>query len=141
MKVIQTGLIAGILMSGYLATLSITGNYGGSAVKYFKYIILIGFLAAFFNRLLKHYDGATFLSKYIKNGAIISAVSGFMVAITNIVLFFVNQEYSFQKFNLLAASLFEAITISGVLLIEVTVLGLICSLIIFPFYKNRVSLK
>lgn len=141
MKVVKTGLTAGSIMALFLAALSITGNYGGSPLKYIKYLVLIGFLIVFYKRLFKRSKGAALYSKYILGGAAISVIAGSIVGITNGALFLMNSQYSIQKFNLLATSAPEALLISFVLLVEISVLGIICSFIVFPFYKNRIYLK
>lgn len=141
MKPLNYGIIAGLFMSLILSILSINGDYGGSALKYVKYIFFIAALIAFYLQLDPDRLGPRYFLKYLSGGSMISVVAALIIALANIILFTINPEWGIQKFNLLADSLSESFMISAVLFVEVIVLGLLCSFVVFPIFKNRYTIK
>ncbi len=141
MKPLNYGIIAGLFMSLILSILSINGDYGGSALKYVKYLFFIATLIVFYLQLDPKRLGAKYFIKYISGGSKISVVAASIIALANIVLFYINPDWSIQKFNLLADSPSESMMISAVLFVEVIVLGLLCSFVVFPIFKNRYTIK
>ncbi len=132
----KTGLIVGILVSLYLAALAISGEFGGAGVKYLKYIILMVGLMIFYQANVKHWDYNEFMGKFIGSAANISLIAGAIAAITNTVLYVVEPSWAIQKYNLAAESMGQVLLIDVILIVEMVVLGLLSSFIIFPLYKN-----
>jgi|GEM_PF-871636 len=132
----KAGLIIGILVSLYLAALSISGSFGGEGVKYLKYIILMIGLMVFYQLHVKNWDYNAFMGKFISSAAEISLISGVIVAITNTLLFIAEPTWAIQKYNLAADTIGQVLLIDFVLIVEMVVLGLMSSFIIFPLHKN-----
>ena len=86
---------------------------------------------------MRNWTYKEFIAKYIGSAASISLIAGFIIAITNTLLFFIKPEFSIQKYSLLAESLTQLLTIDVIIVIETIVLGLLSSFIIFPYFKNK----
>lgn len=139
MKPIKSGLIAGVIMSLILAFLSIQGAYGASPLKYLKYIALIAVLIWYYKDLIKSDYVGGFFGNYLVGGAKISAIGGAIVGLVNAGLFVINNDYAIQKFNLTASTASEMFMISLVLFVEIFVLGMLSSFIVFPIFKNMLK--
>jgi hypothetical protein len=131
------GIILGAIASVYLGVLAITGDHGGSALKYGKYVVLMFGLLFFFNRRVFRWTYEEFIARYIGSASAISVITGVVLVIFNTGLFFVNPDYSIQKYTLLPNNIIQLLTIDCVIIIETVVLGLLTSFVIFPYFKNR----
>lgn len=141
MDSIKTGLLAGISMAVVLAILSIQGQYGTSPLKYLKYLVLIAFLIGYFSKLVDNKEVKSFFISYLQGGAIVSATAAIVVAAVNVALFMINPDFAIQKINLTATSYPELLMVSIVLVVEVFVLGMLCSFVIFPYFKNKMKIR
>jgi len=133
---LNTGLIVGAISSIFLAILATNGDFGGSPIKYVRYIIIMLCLIIFYRNNIKKWSYKAFMPKFIGSAFRIALISGVMVALTNTILFLINPSFSIQKYNLLPESFGQLLMIDFVLIIEMIVLGLLTSFIIFPLYKN-----
>jgi len=134
--VTKTGLIVGILSSLYLALLSSNGNFGGSALKYGKYIIIMIALMIFYKQMVSKWSYNDFMGNFIGSAFRIALISGITVAVINSFLYLIDPTLSTQKYNLLADSLSQLLLIDVILIVEMVVLGMLSSFIIFPLFKN-----
>jgi len=138
---IKTGLTVGVLSSLFLGVLAISGNHGGSPVKYVKYIILIIGLITFYHKRIKDWTYKEFVAQYIGSAATISLITGLVIAVFNTNLYFINPEFSIQKYSLLADSITQLFIIDAIIIIETIVLGMLSGFIIFPYFKNKFLVK
>ena len=137
MRVWKYALISGLLISIFLAMLGVSGNYGLSSIKYIKYLILIACLIAFYRRSKNNLSENPNLFTYIGSGAKITVIAATMVAITNLILFFIEPSYSIEKYSLLASTVGEAVSVSFLLFVELTVLGMLCCFVVYPWFKQK----
>jgi len=137
MRVWKYALSIGLLISLFLALLSTTGNYGLSPIKYAKFLILIAGLIMFYRRSKNNLSESPNLFKYIASGAKISFVAAAMVGLTNMLLFFFDPSFAIQKYNLEANTIGGAAAISAFLFVELLVMGLLCSYVVYPLFKQK----
>jgi len=133
----KMSVVVGIIASLYLALLAITGDHGGSALKYGKYIIIMIGLIIYYNKAVSTWTYKEFIPKYLGSAVAISLTSGVIIAICNTLLFLIKPSYSIQKYNLLSETMQQVATIDLIIIIETVVLGLITAFIIFPYHKNK----
>lgn len=134
---IKTGLLVGIAAALYLGLLAIVGDHGGSSLKYCKYLILIVGLYFYFSGRMKSWTYDKFIANFIGSVTQIVLVASGVIVIANTFLFFLNPEFSIQKYTLLPDSLAQLLIIDGIILIETVVVGLLTSFVIFPYFKNK----
>ena len=84
---LKHGLIAGLLMSILLFSLSITGNYGGSPLKFAKYLILLGAIAYSLKMLKANINKGDFFPRAIMRGLNVSLIAASILSIANVALF------------------------------------------------------
>jgi len=132
----KIGSIIGILASVYLAILAIVGNFGGSALKYGKYVFFVAGLLYFYTNKVKTWPYEQFVGKYISSALFISFISSIIIGISNAILFIIEPSYAIQKYNFAAESFAQLVMIDGVIIVETVVLGLLVAFVIFPFFKN-----
>jgi len=133
---IKAGLVLGILISIYLAILAISGNYGGSPLKYGKYIILIIGLWVYYKSRISDWTYGKHIYHYLRSGAMISLLCGLVAAVTNSMLFLVKPTYSLEKYTLVSSTFSDTLIVDAVIIVEMVVLGLLSAFIIFPLFKN-----
>ncbi len=133
---IKHGVIAGMTMSVLLFGLAIIGDYGGSPLKYLKYLILFATIA-YSLKLMKDRHNADhhFFSKALIRGLNLSLISAGIISILNIVMFSINPEYSIAKWNLEPSTVMEAMVVSVSILLEMFVMGGIATFVTFQALK------
>lgn len=134
---IKFGLIAGLLLAGFLSVLSISGDFGNSPLKFLKYIILIVTFALFYLYNKPGQIGKSYIFWHVRKAVIMSGLAAASAIIVNILLYLIDPSFSFNKFNLNATEGSSFILINFTILIEVFVLGLISAFVIFPFFKPK----
>jgi hypothetical protein len=137
-KSIHQGVIAGVLMALFLCFLSISGNYGSSGLKFFKYLALMAVLSHAFVKVKDKVTGdMSFFKATIKKGFVISLISGFIVTVVNSILFLVKPAYSITKYNLSPKTVAELHLVNAALMVEIVVVGMIASFILFQGLKPK----
>jgi len=133
---IAEGVIAGFLMTMYLLILSI-GDIGGPALKYGKYMFLIAIIAFAVGKLKEERSETGFLLTCIRKGFSISIISGLIVTIFNYLWYLINPEWSLTKYQLAPESLANVHIINSTVMMEIVVIGMLCSFILYQGLKYR----
>jgi len=131
------GINVGILASIYLGLMAILGDHGGSPLKYGKYLILIAGLYMYYSRRTKRWTYNQFVARFIGSASVISIITAIIIIITNTVLYFINPEFSIEKYTMSATDISQLLSVNIVILVETVVLGLLTAFIIFPIFKNK----
>jgi len=140
-NIIKYSLIAGIAMAVYLGLLSATGNLGSSPLKFIKYIILGVVLFVVMSALRKTHRDTEFLMASLAANVKISVIAGIIVVLTNAILYQINPEMSLEKYSMIPAETSDLVVISGILIMESFVIGLLLTFVIYPALKNKYSGK
>lgn len=130
----KKGLLAGVIMSLLLFPLSIMGDFGGSILKFGKYIALAIILGTFLFRLSQEKN--RFYKYAIGRGARISLIAAIVISMINIILFIINPSYSVSKYRLSPETFGGLMAVNGSLIFEVMVVGMILTFIFFQLFKN-----
>lgn len=130
------GVIAGVLMAMYLLILSI-GDIGGPALKYGKFLFLIAILAFAVGKLKDVRSETGFLLTCIRKGFTVSVVSGLIVTIFNYLWYVVNPQWSLTKYHLEPENFSNVHMINSAVMMEIVVIGMLCSFILYQGFKYR----
>lgn len=134
---IQQGVVAGLLMAVFLSFLSVTGAYGSSSLKYFKYLLLLGVIARALYYIRSKVNENQFFGSAIKKGFVISLIGGVIVTLVNFGLFLIYPDYSIEKFNISPDTLGQLHLVNAALIVEIVVLGLIGTFVIYQGLKHN----
>lgn len=134
---IKYGISAGLAIALFLSTLSISGAFGDSPLRFAKYLLLIAVMSVFFSRFRPDKPARDYAAYHIKNASIISLMAAVVTILMNIALYNLNPEYSFQKFNLVPLQNETFMVINATIFFEIIVLGMISSFVIFPMFKPK----
>lgn len=134
---IYEGILAGVLISLFLGTLSVAGDYGGEVIKYFKFLFLFAIVAYALYRVKRVTEGSEFLVASISKGFGISVIGGFIVTVVNFVLFLINPDFSIQKYTLIPTTPGQVHLVNLLLMIEFVIAGLLSAFIMFQGLKYR----
>jgi hypothetical protein len=136
-RILSNGLLAGFLMSAYLTFLQVNSYDQSLVLKFGKYILLAIVLFLVLNQAKKILPPISFFKRGIKIGAGVTLLSAIIIALTNIALFFINNTWAFNKFNMEPKGLQELLILDGVMLFEIFVYGMIITFIILQFLKYQ----
>lgn len=134
---IYEGLLAGIIISLFLGFLSVSGDYGGAVIKYFKFVFLFLVIAYALYRVKRVKSGGEFLMSSIGKGFGISVIGGFIVTVVNFFLFLIDPSFSVQKYTLIPTTPGQVHLVNLLLMIEFVIAGLLSSFILFQGLKYR----
>lgn len=134
---IQQGVVAGLLMAVFLSFLSVTGAYGSSSLKYFKYLLLLGVITRALYYIRSKVNENQFFGSAIKKGFVISLIGGIIVTLVNFGLFLIYPDYSIEKFNISPDTLGQLHLVNAALIVEIVVLGLIGTFVIYQGLKHN----
>jgi hypothetical protein len=134
---IRNGILAGMLMSAYLVMLQLTNIDHTIWLKFVKYLFLGIVLAASLKKAKTYLPPLTFFKRGLQLGAVISTVSALIIMVSNLLLFTIDPNLSFNKFNLEADSLGQLSILNITLLFEVFVYGMILTFIFLQFFKYQ----
>jgi len=132
------GIVGGIGMALFLVGAQVMTGGNSMILKFFKYIVL-GAVLMYGLGIQKSYlkEDYNFING-IQLGGIVTVVSAITLALMNILLFSVTDNLAFDKFSMEADTVGHVSTLSGVLLFEVLVFGMIMSFIILQFIKPKI---
>lgn len=136
---VKFGIIAGILMAAFLSLFSISGSYGGSPLRFFKYLLLMIVLSIFFYNNRPDELGRKYVFYHIPKTVTISFIAAIITVIANLLLYNIDPVYSFNKFNLTPTEGQSFFMINFSIFFEMLVVGIISGFVIFPIFKNRDS--
>ncbi len=131
------GLAAGILMFLFLALMELSYREPGLFGKFFKYLLLFGFLIFSNYRLFKKYEGKRFFRKGIVLGIYTTLAAAFTLIIANFIYWGVFHTLPVNSFGEYEYSIGNMLSLQGVLLFEMFVIGMILNFIILQYYKSR----
>ncbi|NNE27353.1 MAG: hypothetical protein HKN09_10965, partial [Saprospiraceae bacterium] len=81
------GLIAGVLMALFLGGLSVAGDFSGSPIKYFKYVLLMAVMYTFYQNYRATYVRRSYILNHISAGARMSMYAALVIVISNTILY------------------------------------------------------
>lgn len=136
-RILSNGLLAGFLMSIYLIFLQVNGYDQSLFLKFGKYLLLAIILFLVLNQAKKILPPISFFKRGIKIGAGVTLLAGIIIALTNFALFFINNAWAFNKFNMQPKGLPELLILDVTMLFEVFVYGMIITFIILQFLKYQ----
>ncbi len=140
-NIIKYSLIAGISIAIYLGLLSALGNLGASPLKFLKYVILGAVLFTVMSILRKSHRDTAFLTASLSANVKIAAIAGVIVVIANAILYSINPELSLEKYSMIPEEASDIVVVSGILIMESVVIGLLLTFVIYPALKNKYSGK
>lgn len=137
------GLLAGILMGGYVLILEILGAGDILALKLLKYIIL----GVILYRALRTYKFISPPGKTFKDGIVMGAgitiVAGLVFVAIHLISFFVEQNVVFERFSLNSRvdDFGKALMLSWAYLLETFIVGMTLAFISLQFLKDATPPK
>lgn len=134
---IKQGLLAGALISVFLGSLSVAGDYGGASLKYLKFVILFAVIAYALYLVKRRKEGSAFFMSSVTKGFGISVIAGLVVTVVNFGLFMINPEFSIQKYTLIPSTPGQVHLVNLLLMIEFIVMGLLSAFVLFQGLKFR----
>jgi hypothetical protein len=130
------GVQAGAMMGLFLIALQYFGGENAIALKFFKYLFLIGILGIGLNT----YKDYLYKDTIFKNGMLLGAFIAFVSALTLVaistLLFLFAPDLAFEKFGLTATNFKDFLAVSGTVFFEVLTLGMIATFIILQYFKS-----
>ncbi len=129
------GIFAGLIMGAFIALLQISGADVSIGAKFFKYLILTGFLGYGLRVLKKVSEPVKFFIDAITFGFQNTLAAGLAFISVNFVLFAINPEIAFRKFTMASKNFNQLLIVSGTLFFEVLVYGMIITLVCLQFLK------
>ncbi|MEL6393117.1 MAG: DUF4199 domain-containing protein [Bacteroidota bacterium] len=136
---VKFGIIAGLCATLFLVFLN--ANYDGvnAGLRFAKYLFIIPPISYALSRYKRHVPKGRFFKSGFILGMICSISAAGFLAITNIVLAFINPEWAFDQFMHGTSSIGNAISNSVFLAFEVFVFGMIISFANLQFLKGSGS--
>lgn len=135
-KGIMWGIQAGALMGLFLIGLQLFNGENSITLKFFKY----AFLALFLGIGLNTYKSYLYKDTIFKNGALLGAfitfISGLTLAVINAFAYITGSNFAFEKFGIESTNLGHFLSVSGALLFEVFILGMVITFIILQYIKS-----
>ena len=119
------GTLAGVLMGLFLGFLQAINYDQSIAMKFVKYIFLIGVIGLALKRYVRYLHPDTYFQNGIKMGAAITLVAAFVLSVVNIIAFSIFGPGSIDKFAYVADNTGTALVLEGVTFVEVLVFGMI----------------
>ena len=133
---IKLGIIGGLLMAALLLAYRLTESSYNPFFGLSAYIVLAIFITYALFRLTANRKTNVFLKGLIA-GNKLSISAAFILAISNLVLFFIPGDFSFVKYGLISNTLMNAVTVSVILIVETFVFGNIISFATMQYFKNN----
>lgn len=135
---IRWGIAGGVGMALFLVGAQVMTGGDSMILKFFKYMVLAAVLK-FGLDIQKSYMKDDYKFKNgIQLGAIMTGVSAITLALMNMFLFWVSENLAFNKFSMDADTIGHVSVLSGVLMFEVLVFGMILSFIILQSIKPKI---
>lgn len=132
---LKYGIAAGLAMSlTLLAFQSFSFDYA-PWLKLTKYLFLIGFIAALISYVKQVNSGDFFASGMIA-GLRASGYAALTLALVNLIIFMILPDFAFSKYTLVPDRIFDALSISGILLFEIFVFGGIITFFFLQMLKG-----
>ena len=119
------GILAGVLMGAFLGLLQAVDYDKSIAMKFVKYIFLIGIIGLAIKRYMKYLTPTTVFQNGIKMGAAITLIAAVTLALANIATYSIFGPGSVDKFAYSVDSVGGALILEGVTFFEVLVFGMI----------------
>ena len=119
------GVLAGLLMGAFLGLLQWVDYDKSIAMKFVKYIFLIGTIGFALKRYMRYLTPTTVFQNGIKMGAAITLVAAVVLALANIAIYSIFGSGSIDKFAYTVDSMGGALILEGVTFFEVLVFGMI----------------
>ena len=119
------GVLAGVLMGLFLGLLQAIDYDQSIAMKFVKYIFLIGVIGLGIKRYMKYLTPTTVFQNGIKMGGAITLIAAFVLALFNIGAYSIFGAGSIDKFSYAVDSTGGALILEGVTFVEVVVFGMI----------------
>jgi len=130
------GIISGLFMAIALLLFQISGNDYMPALKFLKYIFL-AIPIVFILNMYKHNLNDRIFVKGFSLGAKLSMIAGFVLIISNVILYLVAPEYSFSKFTIEPSSWVGMALVSLSLFFETFVIGSLITFITVQYLKEK----
>lgn len=131
------GFAAGFCMGVYILLLQFFGEKNNIALKFLKYIFLVGIIGFVLGKYRKINRTSTYFQKSIFLGAVISAVSAVAFFVFDGVVSLIDPAYSFTRFNYQIDSPLDFMITGAGTFFEVLVFGVIGTLIWLEYFKKR----
>ncbi|MEM6963188.1 MAG: hypothetical protein AAF573_00390 [Bacteroidota bacterium] len=131
------GITAGVSMAVFLVLAQIMTMGGSIVLKFFKYMVMFGVLAYGLSIQKSSMQAAYRFKNGIRLGAVVSAISALTLALANVIIYAISEPLAFDKFSMQSDSVGHMAVISGVLLFEVFVFGMIITFIILQKIKPK----
>ena len=131
------GIVAGVGMAIFLVLAQLASSGDSIAVKFFKYLFLAGILAYGLYAQREYLQEEYNFKNGIMFGAFTTFVSAVTLSLMNILIFFTTDSLSFDKFLVDGNTFENVMLISGVLLFEVFVFGMIATFCVLQFIKPK----
>ena len=130
------GLAAGLFMAVFLLFLQMAGQ-DSIALKFFKYVFLIGFLGWGLWKYRTIDQSSSFFQQGIKLGAMTTFYAALSLVVVGFVVALAAPDLAFQKFNLAVDSPGDLIVTNVVIFFEVLVFGMVATFIWLQYLKNK----
>ena len=135
------GMQAGFWMGAYLILLQVLGGAEIVALKFLKYIILLGVLGWALSKYRKINRTASFFQNGIYLGACTTLITAVTLVLVDFVVTIILPEYSFSKFNLEVNSPMDFFATSGAIFFEILVFGMIITFIFLQYLKRNSNME
>ena len=137
---IKWGVATGIIMSLYLFAIDYATTSNVIALKFLKYIFLIGAIAIAIPRYINNVDRTVKFSKGISFGAYLTITSAITMVILNFIAYLTTDSLAFDKFNSYSNSGWKLLFITGGIFFEVLVFGMISTFVVLQAIKDKTKL-
>ena len=137
---IKWGVATGIIMSLYLFAIDYATTSNVIALKFLKYIFLIGAIAIAIPRYINNVDHTVKFSKGISFGAYLTITSAITMVILNFIAYLTTDSLAFDKFNSYSNSGWKLLFITGGIFFEVLVFGMISTFVVLQAIKDKTKL-
>lgn len=129
------GIFAGLTMGFFIALFQIFDAEITIAARFFKWLILVGFLGFGLKALKDVSEPVKFFIDSITFGFQNTIAAALAFIGVNFILFAINPEFAFQKFTMASETFRELLIVSGSLFFEVLVYGMIITFIWLQILK------
>ena len=137
---IKWGIATGLIMSLYLFAIDYATTSNIIALKFLKYLFLIGAIAIAIPHYINKVDQTIKFSKGISLGAYITITSAITMVILNFIAYSTTGTLAFDKFSLYSNSVWKLVIITGGIFFEVLVFGMISTFVVLQAMKSKTKL-
>ena len=134
------GIQAGLWMGIFILVVNVLGGRDNIALKFVKYLFLVGILGWVLYRYRKANRTMTFFQKGIVLGAMTTFFSALTFLLVDLIVSVANPNLSFSRFGYEIDSTLDFLVVNGSLMLEILIFGMIGTFIWLQLLKYRTNL-